>query len=64
MVGFSEAINKLGGGTKWSEIPEIRVKKQKTKKPQTGAGKIAKKRHVAVDIKKSKKPSKKQKVRP
>lgn len=60
MVGFSRAINKLSQSQKWDN-PD--GKTQKRKKSQTGAGKISKKRHITVDVKKCKKQSKKQKTR-
>lgn len=60
MVGFSRTIAQLAQSKKWINTE---IKPRKKVKPQTGAGKIVKKRHSTIDVKKCKKPSKKPKIR-
>jgi len=57
MVGFSRSINQHSTPHKWLDINP----KSQKKKSQTGAGKITKKRHSTIDVKKSKKSCKKSK---
>ncbi len=58
MAGFSNSIKRLADPTKW-----IDQERKSIVKRQTGAGKLTKKRHSVVDVKKCSKSSKKQKTR-